>query len=54
VEKEKGTVKAALLGELENEILVVFPPTNFGQTRFYASYGSLQAIARSPNRGLTR
>ena len=35
VDEEKLTIKAALLGEQGGEIFVSFPPTNFGQTRFF-------------------
>ena len=46
VNKEEGTVKASLIGELNDEVLVSFPPTNFGQTRFYASIEALEEIVK--------
>ena len=49
VNEENGTVRAALLGERKNgQIFVHFPPTNFGQTRFYATEDELMPIARLP------
>ncbi|MDE2781242.1 MAG: hypothetical protein OXI91_16430 [Chloroflexota bacterium] len=45
VDKDRKTAKAALLGESGGEILVSFPPTNFGQTRFYARKEELEKIA---------
>ena len=45
VDKVRKTAKAALIGESGGEILVSFPPTNFGQTRFYASQEDLERIA---------
>jgi hypothetical protein len=49
VDQVAGTVKAALLGERGNEILVVFPPCNFGHTRFYAGIADLEALASKSN-----
>ena len=49
VNKSERTVKAALLGELKDRILVVFPPTNFGQTRFFAESKDLEDIAKNPD-----
>ncbi len=49
VNESERTVRAALLGERGDEILVLFPPTNFGQTRFLAGVESLEAIARNSN-----
>ena len=49
VNQSERTVRAALLGELKERILVVFPPTNFGQTRFFAEVKDLESIAKSPN-----
>ena len=46
VNEGQGTVKAALIGEQSGMILVSFPPTNFGQTSFYASETDLEAIAQ--------
>ena len=48
VDRDGKTAKAALIGESGGEILVSFPPTNFGQTRFYASKEDLERIAVSP------
>lgn len=45
VDEDRGTVKAALVGEDGEKILVSFPPTNFGQTRFMADEESLNKIA---------
>ena len=47
VDTERKTAKAALIGESGGEILVSFPPTNFGQTRFYAPKEDLERIAVS-------
>ena len=48
VDEENQTVKAALLGEQGGEIFVSFPPTNFGQTRFFSSENNLKRIDKSP------
>lgn len=48
VNEKKETVRAALVGEHSGMILVSFPPTNFGQTSFYAAEEDLEAIANSP------
>ena len=49
VNEENGTVRAALVGERKDgQIFVHFPPTNFGQTRFYATEDELMSIARLP------
>ena len=45
VDEDKRVVTATLLGESEGKILVSFPPTNFGQTRFSASEQDLEKIA---------
>ena len=45
VDEEAQTVSAALLGEENDKILVSFPPTNFGHTKFMADEESLRAIA---------
>ncbi len=37
VNESKQTVRAALLGEQDQMVFVSFPPTNFGQTRFFSS-----------------
>ena len=51
VNEEHKTVKAALLGEQGEEIFVSFPPTNFGQTRFFSSEKDLENIVKSPANG---
>ena len=51
VDKVSRTAKAELLGESDGKILVSFPPTNFGQTRFYAFEEDLEAIARGSSNG---
>ena len=49
VNEEKGTVRASLMGERDDgQIFVHFPPTNWGQTRFYATEDELMSIARLP------
>ena len=45
VDEDEKTVTASLIGETQGEILVSFPPTNFGQTRFSATEEDLQKIA---------
>ena len=45
VDEKSQTVKAALLGEEDNKILVSFPPTNFGHTKFMLDEESIRAIA---------
>ena len=47
VDEERGVVRASLVGEFENKILVIFPPTSFFvvQTRFYATEEELERIA---------
>ena len=47
VNRERRTAKAALIGESGGEVLVSFPPTNYGQTRFYAPMEDLERIADS-------
>ena len=49
VDKEACTVKAAFLGERGNEILVAFPPCNFGHTRFYADIVDLETLVETSN-----
>ena len=49
VDEERGTVTVALVGEFEGKILVSFPPTNFGQTKFSAN--EKIAVADTPNKG---
>ena len=47
VDEDRGVVEAALVGELgENKILVAFPPTNWGQSKFTATVEQLESIAR--------
>jgi hypothetical protein len=45
VDEERGAVTATLLGEFNGKIVVSFPPTNFGQTRFSAYEEDLERIA---------
>ena len=49
VDEESRTVRVVFLGERDGEIFVSFPPTNFGQTRFFSSEHNLSRIARSSN-----
>ena len=51
VNEERRTVTAALVGERGEKIIVVFPPTNFGQTKFSATENALEKIvfADSPD-----
>ena len=51
VNQEARTVKAGLVGERGGEIWVIFPPTNFGHTRFYAGIDELQVLADQANGG---
>ena len=44
VDEERETVTAALVGEYHGKIVVSFPPTNFGQTRFSAKEADLEKI----------
>ena len=44
VDEKKKTVTATLLGEIQGEILVSFPPTNFGQTNFSVHRDALESI----------
>lgn len=45
VDEEREAVTATLLGEYKGKIVVSFPPTNFGQTRFSANEADLEMIA---------
>ncbi len=45
VDEERQTVIATLLGERGDKIVVSFPPTTFGQTRFSAYEADLDKIA---------
>lgn len=45
VNEGRGTVLASFIGEKEGEILVRFPPTNFGRTTFSAPESELEKIA---------
>ena len=47
VDQEARTVKAGLVGERGGEIWVIFPPTNFGHTRFYAGIDELAGAGGS-------
>ncbi len=49
VNEARSTVTAALVGEYQGKILVSFPPTNFGQTKFSASEAALEKIAAPPD-----
>ena len=44
VDEERTTVRAALIGEYRGKIVVSFPPTNFGHTRFSAMESDLEKI----------
>ena len=44
VDEEHKTVLAALIGEIGGEIVVSFPPTNFGQTKFSVCEADLERI----------
>lgn len=46
IDEENGTALATLVGERNEDVLVAFPPTNFGETRFYANSDSLLKIIR--------
>ena len=45
VNEQNRTVTAALIGEVQGRIVVSFPPTNFGTTKFHASAEELEKIA---------
>ncbi len=45
VDESSESVQAILIGEKDDHILVSFPPTNYGQTRFYSSEAGLKAIS---------
>ena len=47
VGEDAGTVAASLMGEREGRILVSFPPTSFGQSKFSATYKDLAHITVS-------
>ena len=49
VDEEREAVIATLLGEYRGKIVVSFPPTNFGQTRFSATEAELDGISVSPS-----
>ena len=49
VDEEREAVIATLLGEYRGKIVVSFPPTNFGQTRFSATEAELDRISVSPS-----
>ena len=44
VDETKETVMATLLGEMADAILVSFPPTNFGQTKWSVQRTDLERI----------
>jgi hypothetical protein len=46
VDEERKTVWAALVGEYQGKIVVSFPPTNFGQTKFSAEESHLEKIVK--------
>ena len=48
IDEENQTARAALLGERNGDVLVAFPPTNFGETKFYANADNLLKIIRIP------
>ncbi len=50
VNEEAQTVRAVLVGELDEKILVCFPATNWGQSRLYASESDLERIAQVPTK----
>lgn len=50
IDEENGTAWATLVGERNGDVLVAFPPTNFGETRFYANPDSLLKIIRLPDK----
>lgn len=45
VDEARQAVTATLLGEYQGKIVVSFPPTTFGQTRFSAKEADLDKIA---------
>ena len=47
VDEDSGTVAASLMGEHDGRILASFPPTNFGQSQFMATYEDLERISVS-------
>ena len=49
IDEENRTARAALLGERNGDVLVAFPPTNFGETKFYANSDDLLKIIRLPD-----
>ena len=53
VDKENQHVRAAIIGEYLGNVLVSFPPTNFGQTMFQARRDDLQEITVSDGPGET-
>ena len=46
--REIKTARATLVGERNGDVLVVFPPTNFGETKFYANSRQLLKIVHRP------
>ena len=45
VDEEREVVTATLIGEYQGKIVVSFPPTNFGETRFSSPEEDLARIA---------
>lgn len=48
VDKDAGMVSALVIGERGCEALIVFPPTNFGETRLYLDAKALQDFVYAP------
>ena len=48
VDEGNKTARATLVGERNGDVLVVFPPTNFGETKFYADSRQLLKIVHRP------
>ena len=46
VDEEHQTVRVALVGEKEGKVFATLPPTNFGQSSFYASKSDLESVAK--------
>jgi hypothetical protein len=47
VDESTRTVKAALMGQQADMVFVSFPPTNFGQTRFFSTSAALAQYAET-------
>lgn len=50
IDETNRTARATLVGEKNGKVLVAFPPTNFGETRFYADSDSLLQIICLPDK----